>query len=47
MVSSMKQNFELHVLLIMRQDSLPRSKAMVVAYEEGPSKLEGRMGAGE
>lgn len=38
-----KQDFDLHTLLIMRVDKLAKSKAIVVAYNEGKAGLAVRL----
>lgn len=39
-----KANFDLHVLLIMKQNDLPKAKAIVQAYHEGIDGLTKRLG---
>lgn len=39
-----KLDHELHVALIMRQDDVAKSKALVTAYAEGAAGLASRLG---
>lgn len=39
-----KTDFELHILLIVKQDKLAKSKALYTAYCEGPAGLAKRLG---
>lgn len=38
-----KNDFDLHVLLAMRQDKLAKSKALLIAYQEGNAGLAKRL----
>lgn len=38
-----KNDFDLHVLLIMKQDALAKSKATFAAWLEGPAGLKVRL----
>lgn len=40
-----KQKHDLHVLLIIEQDKLPKSAAIVQAYHEGVEGVAKRLGA--
>lgn len=39
------KDFELHVMLVMKQEGVPAPKARMVAYFEGPLGLPDRLGS--
>ena len=43
LAGEIKQDFDLHVLLIVKQEKLVKSKALVLAYSEGKSGLSARL----
>lgn len=43
-VGATKEDYDLHVLLIMRKDRVTKSKALLIAYQEGIAGLTNRLG---
>jgi hypothetical protein len=42
-MSETKTDYDLHVLLVMKQDNVAKSKAQFQAWQEGPAGLKARM----
>ena len=43
-LAAAKSNHDLHVLLVIRQDKVSKSAALVIAYTEGAPGLNTRLG---
>jgi len=41
---SLRQDFDLHVGLVLKQDKLTKAKAIIQAYKEGTEGLNARLG---